>query len=166
MTKQIQISDGSFVTVDAEDFDYLNQWKWSAKGNGYAMRGEYIGDGKYKFRLMHREIAGAKKGEIVDHINKNTSDNRKENLRIASRSQNATNSVNRKGTISKYRGVSLDKRRGTWSAEIRPHPGARKHLGTFKEEVDAAKAYNRAAIKYHGKFATLNEIEEDVSCRI
>jgi hypothetical protein len=144
--------------VDDEDYEWLTNWKWSAHGEGYAMRGEHIGNRKYKYFTMHREIVGAKKGDIVDHINGNKLDNRKENLRIANRSQNATNSKHRKNE-SGYRGVCKDKRRGLWKSEIRVGDGKRKFLGYYEDKIEAAKAYNGAAIMYHGEFAKLNEIE-------
>jgi hypothetical protein len=155
---EIVISDGSSVMVDDEDYEWLTNWKWSAHGEGYAMRGEHIGNRKYKYFTMHREIVGAKKGDIVDHINGNKLDNRKENLRIANRSQNATNSKHRKNE-SGYRGVCKDKRRGLWKSEIRIGDGKRKFLGYYEDKIEAAKAYNEAAISYHGEFAKLNEIE-------
>lgn len=155
--KEIVISDGSKVKVDADDYDWLMEYKWSAKGNGYAMRGVHIGKRKYRYFLMHREIIGAKKGEVVDHINGDKSDNRKCNLRIATPSQNSTNSKHRNNE-SGYRGVYLDKRRNLWKSEIRPSPGKRKFLGYFENKEDAALAYNEAAEKYHGDFAKLNKI--------
>jgi hypothetical protein len=158
--KEIIISDGTTVIVDDDDFDRLSQWKWSAHGEGYAMRGEHIGNRKYKYFTMHREIIGAKKGEIVDHINGNKLDNRKENLRIANRSQNATNSKHRKNE-SGYRGVCMDKRRWLWKAEIRVGEGKRSFLGYYDNKLEAARAYNEAAIKYHGEFAKLNELGEE-----
>jgi hypothetical protein len=157
---EIIISDGTSVIVDAEDYDWLINWKWSAHGEGYAMRGEHIGNRKYKYFTMHREIIGAKKGDIVDHVNGNKLDNRKENLRIANRSQNATNSKHRKNK-SGYRGVCMDKRRGLWKSEIRVGDGKRKFLGYYEAKIEAAKAYNDAATKYHGEFAKLNEIKEE-----
>jgi hypothetical protein len=160
MTREIPISDGSVVLVDDEDFEWLSQWSWSAHGSGYAMRGEHIGNRKYRYFTMHREIVGAKSGETVDHANGKKWDNTRGNLRIATRSQNATNSKHRTSE-SGYRGVYFDKRRGHWKSEIRTGPGKRKYLGRFDTKEDAALAYNEAAIEYHGEFAKLNDIREE-----
>ncbi len=96
----------------------------------------------------------------IDHENKNEMDNHIENLRLATRVQNATNRSKFKGNrTSKYKGVY----RGThsWRAEIQANK-KRHNLGSFKTEVEAALAYNAAAIIHHGEFALLNQIEEGI----
>lgn len=160
MVKYIRISDGTDVLVDDGDYEYLMQWKWSAQSSkhGYAMRGEHIGNRKYKFFLMHRVIIGANPGECVDHINGNARDNQRCNLRIATRQQNSTNVGLRINNKSGYKGVRYDKRRGYWYAEIKKDYRSR-YLGSFDNKHDAARAYNAAAIELHGEFANLNEIK-------
>lgn len=155
MSRHIILNDGTLVEVDSEDFPELVKYKWCNGGKGYAVRREYQGNGKYKSIIMHRYLMGAKKGEVVDHKNRIKEDNRKENLRICSRSQNATNSKNRENSTG-YRGVSYDKRRRRYNSEIRVCPGKREYLGSFDCAIEAAKAYDEAALRYHGEFASLN----------
>ena len=105
---------------------------------------------------MHREILKAPDGIYVDHINRNGLDNRKANLRLATRQQNARNTPKtRRTTHSKYTGVSLRARHGKWCATIFAN-GRNTHLGHFDNQLDAAKAYDKAAKKHYGEFAVLN----------
>ncbi|MHC4566413.1 MAG: 5'-3' exonuclease H3TH domain-containing protein, partial [Planctomycetota bacterium] len=116
---------------------------------------------------MYRQVIKVPDHLFVDHINRNRLDNRKANLRPATAAQNGQNRVKyRKGKYSsKYKGVSRRRSRMPWRATIRVN-GRPKHLGSFTSEVRAAKAYDRAAKKYHGEFAVLNFSESRWSpCR-
>ena len=106
---------------------------------------------------MHREVIHPPGYLFVDHINHNGLDNRKANLRPATRSQNSFNRliIIRKDLSSKYKGVTWGKYKKMWQARIGIY-GKRKHIGFFKDEVQAAMAYDKAAKKYHGEFASLN----------
>ena len=106
---------------------------------------------------MHRLIINAPRNLLVDHFNHNTLDDRRTNLRLASSFQNQCNvpGKKRKNSSSKYRGVSRNKRSPGWIARIQVN-GKRIALGTFKTRREAARAYDSAARKYHGQFATLN----------
>jgi len=158
-TAKIQLSKGKVALVDADMFDYLNQWSWFYHKNGYAMR-SYRKDGKYRKDRMHRVVVNAPLGLDVDHINGNKLDNRRENLRIATRSQNNANKRMQSNNTSGYRGVNWHKQRGKWVAKIQVD---RKsiHLGLYEKKEDAARAYNKAAVLYYGEFAQLNNIKEE-----
>lgn len=148
MTKKIYLSGevglGKFAIVDDEDYDYLSQYNW-LYNLGYA---------RHKRIYMHRMILNAPKGVFVDHKNLDKLDNRRDNLRLCNSCGNVSNRKKRIGPYSSmYKGVCFDKRVGKWKAEIKAH------LGYFCSEVEAAKAYNNAAIINYGEFARLNEFE-------
>jgi hypothetical protein len=155
--KEITLSDNTSVLVDDDDYERLSQWKWSANGNGYAVRNERYEPKKYRKQYLHRAIMNAKPGEIVDHINGNTLDNRKDNLRICDLRGNAQNSRGKKRMYSQYKGVSFDKRRQKWVAQISVDT-KNVSLGGFTVELDAALAYNKAATEHYGEFAQINII--------
>jgi hypothetical protein len=94
-------------------------------------------------------------GLLVDHRNGIGLDNRRANLRLATNSQNGCNKPKKKNTSSQFIGVSFHKKAGKWACFIR-NKGRRTWLGSFESEIDAARAYDEAAKKYHGEFARLN----------
>jgi hypothetical protein len=96
----------------------------------------------------------------IDHINHQTDDNRIENLRDVTGSQNQWNGSIRSGTTSQYKGVCWDKASNKWKAYIRIN-GKRTHLGYFEIEIDTARAYDRAALEHFGMYAKLNFSIED-----
>jgi len=152
--KKIELTRGKFTLVDDDDYDKFNPnfswWLFPGRGTDYAIT---IKSGKSLF--LHRAIMNAPKGLQVDHINGNGLDNRKENLRLCTATQNKRNVKNNKRNKSGYRGVSLDARSGKYKAQISTGEKILS-LGSFDDPVDAAKAYDNAALKYHGEFASLN----------
>jgi hypothetical protein len=104
---------------------------------------------------MHRQITNAPAHLVCDHIDHNTLNNTKRNLRICTKSQNATNQRPRKDGSSKYKGVCWHKRDKKWQARIH-HNNRNLHLGSFNSQRAAALAYDSAARKYHKEFACLN----------
>jgi hypothetical protein len=108
---------------------------------------------------LHRFILKLTDKKIfVDHANMDTLDNRRINLRICNRSQNAANTDKNKINLLGYKGISFDKRSNKYYSSISVNK-KRIHLGTFIDPIDAARAYNNAAQKYHGEFANLNKID-------
>jgi len=154
MTKSIPLTRGKFALVDDDDYEYLNQWKWHLK-KGYALRSK---NDKPRI-IMHRLIMNTPLGMETDHINHNKLDNRKENLRICTNNENHYNLKMRKNNSTGYKGVCLKRKTNKYFAQI-CHNYKDIHLGYFASPMDAAKAYNEAAIKYYGKFANLNIIND------
>lgn len=152
--KQIPLTQGKFAIVDDEDYDYLMQWKWQFTGGKYASRihREKMGRGAYVERIiMHRLVNKTPDNLYTDHINGDKLDNRKKNLRSCTTSQNNTNR-RAYGKSSKYKGVCWCKIKKMWRAQI----GSGKTLGYRKNEIDAAKIYDRAASEKYGEFARIN----------
>jgi hypothetical protein len=156
---RIPLTQGKYAIVDPEDFERLNKHKWHAvrqNNTFYAIR--CTGPAKKTTYIrMHREIIHPPRHLVVDHINHNGLDNRKANLRSATRAQNNYNRliIKRKGASSKYKGVAWKEDRKKWRARIHFN-GKLIFLGYFKDEIQAAKAYDIAAKKYYGRFACLN----------
>ena len=157
--KKIPLSQGKFVLVDDDDFDYLNQWKWHYKSCGYAVRNSRLSDNmcKDKLILMHRVIMGTPDGLEVDHINRNKLDNQKFNLRNVNSQQNKMNKSPQSNGKSQYKGIYWHNQRKKWVAKIKAE-GRQISLGLYHKEADAALAYNLAAIKYFGDYAYINKV--------
>ncbi len=158
MAREIQLTQGQIAIVDDEDFEYLSQWKWCAvyfpSANVFyaerqSRKGEFDKPTKVK---MHRQLMGFPEGLFVDHINHNTLDNRRENLRIATRKENNRNSKKKAYNKSGYKGVSWNSNTGKWRAQINVD-GKVIHLGLFLDPAEAHEAYKAAAILYFGDFA-------------
>lgn len=149
--KEIILTKNKVTFVDDEDYEKLNQHKWHCTYYGYAARRS-----NNKILYMHRELMG-NPSLLVDHKNRDPLDNRKSNLRLCDKRLNASNSKINTRNSSGYRGVYWSKPRSKWIAAIQ-HKGKMFNLGGFSSIKDAAKAYNHAAKKYRGEFATLNEI--------
>jgi hypothetical protein len=156
--RRIYLGEGKFTLVSPSDFYLFNNFQWCAKeyrGCFHAVRFNNHGDKGPMILSMHRLIMTPPRGLIVDHRNRNGLDNRRSNLRLATYSQNNCNKPKRKNTSSRFVGVSFDKRGQHWVAYIH-HNGKHIWLGRFDNEIDAAKARDKAARQYHGEFARLN----------
>jgi hypothetical protein len=152
---EIELTKGQFAKVDLDDLDKVMFDCWSLGGDGYAVRGAP----KNKLFRMHRVILGlpADDSRQVDHRNRDRLDNRRWNLRIATRPQNQVNKEKRAGTSSRFKGVSWHKLTGKWVAKLRVD-GRDQHLGLFTDEVEAARAHDRAALTAWGEFAYINGV--------
>jgi hypothetical protein len=155
----LELSNGGFALVDDDDFARLSQWKWTRTHAGYAVRKVKV-DGKRKQVWMHRDVAKTPDGKVTDHINGNRLDNRKENLRVCTTSQNKMNGNSYRGSYSQFKGVTYrkDKPDHPWQARVRVE-GTCIHLGFFGTEAAAAAAYNSGALKHHGEYARLNDLQ-------
>lgn len=166
MTRTLTLDASHTAVVDAVDYEWASQvkWRWkhpeSRRGTGYARRNTKS-KGKQKDQLLHVEIAKvmglvATETEMVDHINGDSLDNRRSNLRVATATQNQGNRRKQRGkATSSYKGVSFVKARGKWLACI-GRRGVVKNLGRYSTEEAAARAYDVAALEYFGEYAHLN----------
>ena len=143
------------ILVDDEDYELVTNRAWhiSLKKVYQGKPTLYVCNPRGQY--LHRVIARAAKGQIVDHINGDYTDNRRSNLRICTHSQNQGNrkSLNRNNTTG-YRGIA-QLPSGRWCAHIKRN--RRKfHLGVYATPEEAARAYDKAALDHYGEFAVLN----------
>jgi len=146
--KTIQLTKGAKAIVDDDDFERLNGFSWQFNGR-YAARKE-----NGKTILMHRCIMGFKNKYVTDHINGDKLDNRKDNLRVCTQSQNIANSKKSKLNTSGYKGVCYDKRLKRYRSYIRKDR-IMYNLGLFATPELAHLAYAAKAIEFFGEFARL-----------
>lgn len=159
-TKIITLSNGIEVLVSPEDYDQVSKYNW------YAHKGKYAYNSRVGF--MHRLIMDLNTPDLyVDHINHNTFDNRRENLRIVTKQQNAFNRVVNPTSTTGYKGVEHVRVRrsdGTYRDRYKViiYKGKmKKYIGTFKTPKEAALKYNEIAPLYFGEYAYLNELLEE-----
>jgi hypothetical protein len=155
--KEIPLTQEKFALVDDEDYEFLMQWKWYFEGRYARATNKQILPikSKYMHRLIMRNIA--LNGESIDHINGDKMDNRKSNLRVCDKSKNMMNKGALKNNKSGFKGVHFDKTRGKYKVSI-GFDGKTKCIGRYDDIIEAARAYNEAALKYHGEFAHLNDV--------
>lgn len=160
-TALISLKQPGFAVIDSDLFAWLNQWKWSLSPEGYAYRYERI-SGKARKIYMHRVINQTPLGFYTDHNNGIKLDNRRQNLRTATRCQNNHNSSKhqRGQPHSSFKGVWKNPKGNRWVAQISAFH-RKIHLGTFDTETEAAAAYNSASNRLHGSFTKPNAITQN-----
>jgi hypothetical protein len=153
----VPLTKGYEAIIDAADIHLVEHWNWHAKVDGklvYARQDAAVNGKKQRYSL-HRAILSAPEGMDVDHVNGNGLDNRRSNLRLATRSENLRNRGRNRNNKSGYKGVSLFRQTGRWQARIM-HNGRYHHLGFFADPKTAHDAYSEACLRYHGEFARAN----------
>lgn len=151
--KALPLSKGLVATIDDEDYEYLSKWKWSTWMSG---RKPYAGryEGR-KLILMHRVINATPDGLLTDHIDGDSLNNRRSNLRDATAVQNVMNKAGKPGGSSRFKAVWFDRHQSgskQWRTAIRLN-GRLHYLGRFATEEEAAVAYAAAAHEHFGEFA-------------
>lgn len=149
--KRIRLTQGFYTLVDDEDFASLSKTRWyvseTEKGKFY------VKGGSRPQIYLHRFLMGSPKGKQIDHIDGDKLNNQKNNLRIVTHQQNQFNRMSRKNTSSIYKGLCLY--RGRWVVQSRLH-NKNVVIGRFKDEKEAALAYDEFAIKNFGEYARTN----------
>jgi len=158
---------GDEILLDDDQSEIADR-SWQLNSVGYPRRTMYSKEKKKTITvLLHRHITGAKKHEIVDHINGNKLDNRRENLRICTQSENLNNrTVKKLNATSRYFGVykHIEKRSPsrleTWEGSIKIN--GIKYRKRFKTEIEAAEYYDYLVIYHKSKFHKLNFPEKSI----
>ena len=156
--KKIKLSKGKFALIDDEDFERASKIIWHLQKTRwfeYAANSITVSPNKQSKLYLHRFILNAPKGMVVDHIDGNGLNNQKSNLRLCTNGQNQSCGKKR-SAASGFRGVGRSQNRHKkWQVYI-THENEKHFIGCFENKIEAAKAWDKAAIKYHGEFATLN----------
>lgn len=165
---EIMLPSGDVALIDAEDLPLVQQFKWrmsdAKRSIRYVIASRPAGYlGKSQNISLHRLVLGEPQGVLIDHINRDRLDNRKQNLRIATPSQNAMNRPS--NNASGYKGVH--QHQGRWRAQVKVN-GARYRSASFPTAEEAAREYDRLALIHHGEFSLLNfptaQQDEATSC--
>lgn len=153
--RKIKLTQGKYALVDDEDFEELSKYKWYSSRVEhlfYPRRSVKTEKGQLTIR-MYRQIMGLEHGDgkIVDHINGNPLDNRRQNIRICTFSENAWNQKNKKNNTSGVKGVSWLKRNKKWIVRIGFNRN-RIYLGLFKTLKEASKVYEEKAKELYTEY--------------
>lgn len=159
-SKAVPLGYGKFAIVDEADYEWLMQWVWHYRPNGYAARNKRVNEDKEDgvAMMMHRQIMETPSGMATDHINGNPLDNRRSNLRICTNRQNQRNRRKQKDPLTTpYKGVYWCNRQKSYIAQIMIDK-RNKYIGAFDSPEKAALAYNARATELFGEYALLNDV--------
>ncbi len=160
-TIEIELTQGKVAIIDEEDWFKIRGFNWHMNheraGRMYAHAMFNWNRNKHQSFKLHRILLSVNTNQIIDHINRQTLDNRKSNLRICSRNQNQHNHGVSKKNKSGFIGVYYNKKDHKWFAQIRNN-NKLIYIGYFTNPIEAARARDKKAIELHGEFAKLNEI--------
>jgi len=160
--REIPLTQGKVTVVDDEDYEYLNQWKWQAwkppnsPRNYYAIR-KHQRNGEQKIIRMHHVLLPLLKGMQTDHIDGDSLNNRRSNLRRCTYAENQYNRHPDINTSSEYKGVSWNKNARKWQVYC-----GGSYCGLYANEEEAARKYDYMARLRYGKFARLNNIKVEL----
>lgn len=152
MPKEIPLLRGQVALVDAQDYDWLMQYRWRLNTNGYVVRSCRVGD-RTVIVCMHRQIMNAQRGHVVDHIDHNRLNNTRSNLRFVTQQQNLMYRRRFKNNSTGYKGVNVQN--GRWHARFEFNQKT-IHLGYFDDVESAAMAYDAAVRRVFGIYALVN----------
>lgn len=151
-TISIPLTKNKFTVVDIENLETIKQYCWSLTQAGY--NNYVVSYTKGEKLYLHRLLMSCDSTKQIDHINMNGLDNRNSNLRICTISQNRCNRPSQYNGTSKFKGVC--KSRGYFAVQLQID-NKRVYASTYKSEIEAAKAYDKVAMEYHGEFALTNK---------
>jgi len=161
--EEIPLTKGYKAIIDIDDYERVSKFKWHVTGNekiGFYARRSILENGKQRHIFLHGFITNQPKGMVVDHINHNTLDNRKCNLRICSFRENCQNRILiQRNNTSGFKGVCKIIRNGDiyWMVKIRVN-NKQVTLGLLRDKIEAAKLYNKKALEIYSDRAILNVI--------
>lgn len=153
---RIALTKGQWSWIDEEDYPSVSRFKWCANEKEcgtYAVT--YVRG--YGYLTLHSFLMQPPPGKVVDHIDGDSLNNRRSNLRVVTQSQNLMNKRVRRNTVLRFKGVNWDKSRGKWMVKVQKEREV-IWIGRFDDEIDAALAYNEAARIHFGEYARLNSI--------
>jgi hypothetical protein len=150
--RYIPLTKGRYAIIDAADYERASEHKWCASCSGCRIYAYCHMNGKTV--ALHRFLTNAPKGMVVDHIDGNTLNDRRSNLRVCTQQQNLYNS-RPKGKSSHFKGICWDKGKRRWVVYVR-YEGRNIYVGRFRSEINAARAYDRKAYECFGQYAYLN----------